>query len=374
MNTKERNYGIDLLRIVSMMMVVILHINSMGGVISADYFTAGHTTALFMKSAAIGAVNIYALISGYVGYGRTWKPGSLIRLWVQAVFYSFVINLLFMLFCGTDIVPPKHLLFSFFPLTGETWWYLTSYTAVFLLMPVLNMCMERLSREMAVRAIAIVAVLSWWDLISKKNIFKLESGYSAMWLIFLYFTGAFIKKYCSSVKYKAIYMKYCGWIYLSTVCISFLLVMALQKITLNIFGTAKGDRFFIGYTTPTVMLASIALFLYFSAMEIKRTKIITFFSSAAFGVYLIHNHPLMSKYAMPQIFGRYINRSFPETLLVFLAGSILIFTLAALIDRVRIFLFTKLGIFLFCDKCSDFLVQRVRMVTHKITLWGSRFP
>ena len=31
MNTKERNYGIDLLRIVSMMMVVILHINSMGG-------------------------------------------------------------------------------------------------------------------------------------------------------------------------------------------------------------------------------------------------------------------------------------------------------------------------------------------------------
>lgn len=38
MNTKERNYGIDLLRIISMIMVVILHINSMGGNIRRIFY------------------------------------------------------------------------------------------------------------------------------------------------------------------------------------------------------------------------------------------------------------------------------------------------------------------------------------------------
>lgn len=373
MNTKERNYGIDLLRIISMIMVVILHINSMGGVISAEYFTAGYNTALFMEFAALGAVNIYALISGYVGYGRAWKPGNLIRLWLQAVFYCLVINLLFMFFYGTDVISAKELLASFFPLTGQTWWYLTSYAAVFLLMPVLNMCIEKLSREMAAKAIIGAAVLSWWDLISKKNIFKLEGGYSAIWLVFLYFVGAFIKKYYSDTRYKAVFLKYCGWIYLLTTCTAFVTVILLQKITLHIFGSVKGDRFFYGYTTPTVMLAALALFLYFSAVKIKRTKVITFLAPAAFGVYLIHNHPLMSEYMMPAVFGRYTDRSFPVTILVFLAGSILIFTFAALIDKLRGLLFTKLGIDALCCKCGDFFVGCLKKAGNRIAAFIARF-
>lgn len=306
-----------------------------------------------MEFAALGAVNIYALISGYVGYGRAWKPGNLIRLWLQAVFYCLVINLLFMFFYGTDVISAKELLASFFPLTGQTWWYLTSYAAVFLLMPVLNMCIEKLSREMAAKAIIGAAVLSWWDLISKKNIFKLEGGYSAIWLVFLYFVGAFIKKYYSDTRYKAVFLKYCGWIYLLTTCTAFVTVILLQKITLHIFGSVKGDRFFYGYTTPTVMLAALALFLYFSAVKIKRTKVITFLAPAAFG--------------------RYTDRSFPVTILVFLAGSILIFTFAALIDKLRGLLFTKLGIDALCCKCGDFFVGCLKKAGNRIAAFIARF-
>jgi len=50
---------------------------------------------------------------------------------------------------------------------------------------------------------------------------------------------------------------------------------------------------FYGYNSPTVVIAAIALFLMFTKVNIekeKTKKIVAFFSSATFGVYLIHTN------------------------------------------------------------------------------------
>ena len=66
---EERNYGIDLLRIVSMMMVVLLHVLGQGGILDgSDPLTVKSETAWLLEIGAYSAVNIYAMISGYVGY------------------------------------------------------------------------------------------------------------------------------------------------------------------------------------------------------------------------------------------------------------------------------------------------------------------
>ena len=67
---EERNYGIDLLRIVSMMMVVLLHVLGQGGILDgSDPLTVKSETAWLLEIGAYSAVNIYAMISGYVGMG-----------------------------------------------------------------------------------------------------------------------------------------------------------------------------------------------------------------------------------------------------------------------------------------------------------------
>lgn len=64
----KRNYGIDLLRIVSMFMVVFLHILGGGGVLELDSLSgASYWTAWTLKTASYCAVDIFAIISGYVG-------------------------------------------------------------------------------------------------------------------------------------------------------------------------------------------------------------------------------------------------------------------------------------------------------------------
>lgn len=74
MVNKERNYGIDMLRIVAMFMVIILHILGRGGILdSVKTFSPNYYIGWFMEIASFGAVNCYAIISGYVCYNKKNK-------------------------------------------------------------------------------------------------------------------------------------------------------------------------------------------------------------------------------------------------------------------------------------------------------------
>lgn len=81
MNEKkhEKNYGIEWLRILSMYMVAVLHTLGQGGILGS--FKQGDLSfsiAWFLETAAFGAVDCFALISGYVGYHShfRYKKGS----------------------------------------------------------------------------------------------------------------------------------------------------------------------------------------------------------------------------------------------------------------------------------------------------------
>ena len=87
---KERNYGIDLLRIVSMLMVVINHILRFGGVYSDNLAGIGRLLIVGMDVLCLCAVNCFALISGYVGVRPKHKFSNIISLWLLVLFYGIV--------------------------------------------------------------------------------------------------------------------------------------------------------------------------------------------------------------------------------------------------------------------------------------------
>lgn len=66
---KQRQVGIELLRIISMMMVLGLHANFMGiGVPSPDKILSGpEILQVLMQSLCIVAVNVFVMISGWFG-------------------------------------------------------------------------------------------------------------------------------------------------------------------------------------------------------------------------------------------------------------------------------------------------------------------
>ena len=127
--TTERNYGIDLFRIVSMLMVVVLHVLGQGGILAGSVGSfVNYGTAWFLETAAYGAVNCYALISGYVGIRAKYRYSNIATLWLQVVFYTVGMTVVHALIAPSEVGLGSWAL-SFIPVMGRSYWYFTYYFA-----------------------------------------------------------------------------------------------------------------------------------------------------------------------------------------------------------------------------------------------------
>ena len=163
MNEKkhEKNYGIEWLRILSMYMVAVLHTLGQGGILGS--FKQGDLSfsiAWFLETAAFGAVDCFALISGYVGYHSHFRYKKGLRLWFLTFFYTLGITILFAIFMP-EVVTKDQWIAAFFPIMKKQYWYMTAYAGLFILIPILNRAIVNLSgRELLKICIAIFLVFS----------------------------------------------------------------------------------------------------------------------------------------------------------------------------------------------------------------------
>lgn len=98
----ERNYGIDVLKIVAMCMIVGAHILQHGlryeqvETYTLKWFAVDFLIAMFTYH-----VDVYALISGYVKAGQKNRLKKACALWLVVFFYSFV-SYLIQIIIGKD--------------------------------------------------------------------------------------------------------------------------------------------------------------------------------------------------------------------------------------------------------------------------------
>ena len=97
---KTRNNSLDLLRIISMMMVVSLHFFSHGGLVCGALVegTANWYLGESVHAFSIVAVNCFALSSGYILINIKYKFSRIITMWLQVFLYSAVITSIFFIF------------------------------------------------------------------------------------------------------------------------------------------------------------------------------------------------------------------------------------------------------------------------------------
>ncbi len=204
LNGRERNYGIDVLKVISMYMVVVLHVLLWSGVIGNSSVSTGQFwMAWFMESAAYCAVNCFAIATGYLMCGHKFKYRRIVPIILTALLYSVVITFVYTVF------HPEYLnaivILKLPPVLGNNWWYLTSYFCLFFFIPYINILIERLSKKQF-----FVLLLSGFLLISATNVIAAEVdlmettwGYSVWWLMYCYLIGAWIKNTVLKKKYRS---------------------------------------------------------------------------------------------------------------------------------------------------------------------------
>lgn len=338
---KERNYGIDLLRIVAMFMVLFLHILGNGGILFEVEVLSPHgIVAWFFEMATFSAINCYGVISGYVGVNSKYKYSNLALLWLQVAGYSVIITLIYHLRYPLA-VPFSEVKAAFAPVCNQKYWYVTAYVGMFLFIPLLNVGAKALTKkQFRTTLILLFTALSVLPAYYDKDIFMTGWGYGLLWLSFLYLMGAYIKLhgfFNNSVKISlAIY----------TVCTLFSWVVKLWEETVSQEGKYAdlAAGFIARYTSPPMLLSGVALFVIFSQLKVseKLRKFVGFVSPCAFGVYIIHAHPLLWDRLITYRYAHFINYNPIVMMLMVFAVALLMFTIFAFTDFIRLQIFNLL--------------------------------
>lgn len=337
-----RNMGIDLLRIVSMFLVVFLHVLGRGGVLeSAPILSVNYEIAWFIEIAAYCAVNCYALISGYVGIRGHYRYSNLVLLWLRVAFYTILITFVFAV-GTTGKVGKQEILGAIFPISTEQYWYFTAYAGMFLFIPFVNLFVQRASQSQ-VRAVihGCILLFSILPTVFRRDIFVLKDGYSALWMLILYLIGGYIGKYGFWQRKKSSHL---AIIYFSCVMLSWLCKFGIEAERMYLHGETRQTQFLVNYTSPTILLAGIVLLLIFSRIKAggMAGKLIALFAPLSFSVYLIHFHPLVKYYVLQNRFS-WITGLNPLMMVgTLILIVVVIFISCSLFDMIREYIFKKI--------------------------------
>lgn len=94
----KRNYGIDVARVLAMFMVVVIHNLNQGGVLKNAISTLGFLSSYELFNISIVAVNLFALITGYLYLGKGSKLKRVVGLYFEVWALSVLALVLYMCF------------------------------------------------------------------------------------------------------------------------------------------------------------------------------------------------------------------------------------------------------------------------------------
>lgn len=338
----QRNYGIDLLRIVSMFFVLVLHCLGHGGVLAnARVFSSQFNVAWLLETAGYCAVNCYALISGYVGLNSRSRLSSLIMLWLQVAFYNVGFAFVEMLWLDQGFVW-EIFLEALHPVSSRAYWYFTAYTGMFFFIPIMNAAVQNLEKkQLSFSLVGILLLFSAYAAQQKTDVFLLNHGYHVLWLMILYILGAYLRKYNPFEQVKAgVWLL----VYGAMVLLSWgVFLLNTHRSSLEPNGTYLN---LVEFTSPTMVVAAAALLLVFSRIRIPdfAEKLIRFVSPLTFSVYLIHDNAVMRDEFM---IDQFIDLAFyPIHRMLLKLGfvCVVLFTVCITVDHIRSLLFKWLNL------------------------------
>ena len=341
MNNKSINYNIELLRVISMISILILHFLGNGNVLrNVNYCSINYFITWGLECLCFCSINCFALISGFLTNKKKNVYGSLVYNWITTIFYSFFLALIITMALSYPIGNVKNYLFPFFQKYN---WYFVSYVIISLFQPIIFLYHKYISHYLDIIILLLSFILLSILPVFGIDILHVDTGYSTIWLLYLYLVGGFISKYIDSCKIS----RNC----LVIVFIGCLFTMLASKIYIG-YKTYPLDTNYvfnqlITYNSPTVFIMSLSLFILilqtkFNFAE-KTKKMISFYSKSSFSSYIIQVHPML--WPLYANCFEFLGKANPLLLITSIIIAVLLsYTIISLIDYLRRIIFKYLKI------------------------------
>lgn len=342
---KERNYGIDLLRLVLMFMICVLHVLGQGGILASSVDgTMKHSVFWLMELFAYCAVDAFALISGYTATNKTRKYEKLVNIWFQVFFYSFIITIIFVIIGKAGNIRSIDIIKNALPITFNKYWYMTAYFLLFLAIPILNELLFKLSENNAKKTFIMLFVLFTCIGLACDS-FETKAGYSAIWLMALYCIGLLGQRIDVFGKRKSI-----------TLILIWLLCIVGTWFSYVYLDIEK----FVNYISPTIVLSGLIMVVLFKRLKLKG-NIISKLAPLALGVYLLQLNQVIWDNIIKDAFVYILDKEILLGILWVLSYASLIFIAGLLVEFIR----SKLAKVLKLDLLSKKIVNLIDFILEK---------
>ena len=328
----ERNSSFELLRIISMLLIVFHHFSVHGKFsYSLTSISFNRFWIDFMSLGGKVGVNLFVLISGYFLINKDsplFNFKRILKLWGQMFLYSVVIYFLFVIF--GDVTFSFNTLFeNLIPVLSNKWWFASTYLALFMLHPFINMFLRNLSKKQYQILILLLVII--WSLIP--TLLSRDFGLSNLgWFVTLYIISGYIRLYGFNPKFTR---KHYILIFIFTTIITFLFTIICAYLGKFIPDVKYYTTYLYSQHKLSILLISVSLFMIFVNIKLS-SKLINTVSSTTFGIYLIHDNNYIRPFLWETLFN---NNHFQHSgwLILYSIGvCLLVFVVCFIIDLIRI--------------------------------------
>ena len=233
-------------------------------------------------------VNCYVLITGfYLSKSEGTNVKSLIKLFMETTIFSIVIYWC-LVFRGEEIIDKGSIIIYSIPIMYDVWWFASTYFVLVIISPILNSFINN-SGEKILRKILISMTVMFYVIPTISFLIQIDSYFQAnnlVLFIYLYVLGGYLNKYREEIVVKINWM----------LVLSFLVIIHIAAyMYCNLVGISweQTTKLTNEMQSLPMLFISIALFCVFMSLPATYYRWINIIAKSTFGVYLIHDHPLM---------------------------------------------------------------------------------
>lgn len=363
-----RKSNLEMLRIVAMIMIIGYHL-SYHGVINMLSDNAYHIYSLgatinqwaisFWGIGGEVGVALFFMITGYFYVNK--DKSSFFKIIVETVFYGVIscsMAIVIKLLGGAIEFDLFNFLKSLFaPVTSGIWWFVSAYVLLMLMIPFINKYIRLLNPKGYILLLCV-----FWLMEYSFASFVGSFYYELQKAIFFYLIGAF---------YKLFLMKKEKNNYNRVILVIFFIVWGIgtiicfksgqysiydsntfqKKAILKILALLK--------TSIIVPLCAFILFRLFETLNIGYNKWINRIASTTFGVYLLHDSPVLRNYIWHELIKVdtvcFFHFAFPLEMILYI---FIVYIMCSIVDFGRM------------EFVEPFLLMKIKKITSRIKLFG----
>ena len=326
-----RNSNIELLRILSMLMIVAHHYAVFGFYAEDLAFSRNKIFVdLFGMGPRVG-VDLFVLISGYFLVSARFRLRKLLIFMGSVWFYSLGMLAVFAL-TGLARIGAAELRGALLPLLTGQYWFASYYALLLLFSPFLNAMLGALDRR---RHLLLCLLLTALCTVQPELLHLTYAEGILPLFTALYLCGAYIRLHVPAGTRAANGSLLCALAVLLLCALKIVLGdMAAQRA--GDYPALEGSLRFLGVYSPYALLAAVLLLMSAACRPPADNRFVCRVGGLCFGVYLFHANPFLSGFVWQGVFHTAEMADSPRLILHALGTTAALFAAGCLVERLRL--------------------------------------